>query len=214
MNYQIKFVKDKIKSLVNKNKQLDNEIQNTTSGDVKAVKKKQKADNNNELRKSRTEKYEMEEIQEDVRFMKKSCMLLQKLGLIKSQYQFCNEYLKRTKHYLSMLLHCLKPKKIILNDAIAFFLATIIKKTITDSKYSDQISSTVLPIIDILLPSIKKDDGSYAPDWQYMEKYIDNVKQIVEQKFDKIKQIKEDKNVINSQQWAYFHLYCLKFIVK
>lgn len=27
MNYQIKFVKDKIKSLVNKNKQLDNEIQ-------------------------------------------------------------------------------------------------------------------------------------------------------------------------------------------
>lgn len=104
MNYQIKFVKDKIKSLVNKNKQLDNEIQNTTSGDVKAVKKKQKADNNNELRKSRTEKYEMEEIQEDVRFMKKSCMLLQKLGLIKSQYQFCNEYLKRTKHYLSMLL--------------------------------------------------------------------------------------------------------------
>ena len=70
MNYQIKFVKDKIKSLVNKNKQLDNEIQNTTSGDVKAVKKKQKADNNNELRKSRTEKYEIEEIQEDVRFMK------------------------------------------------------------------------------------------------------------------------------------------------
>ena len=82
MNYQIKFVKDKIKSLVNKNKQLDNEIQNTTSGDVKAVKKKQKADNNNELRKSRTEKYEIEEIQEDARFMKKSCMLLQKLGLI------------------------------------------------------------------------------------------------------------------------------------
>lgn len=59
----------------------------------------------------------------------------------------------------------------------------------------------------ILLPSIKNKDGSYAPDWQYMEKYIDNVKQIVEQKFDKIKQIKEDKNVINSQQWAYFHLY-------
>lgn len=103
MNYQIKFVKDKIKSLVNKNKQLDNEIQNTASADIKAVKKKQKADNNNELRKSRTEKYEMEQIQEDVRFMKKSCILLQKLGLIKSQYQFCNEYLKRTKHYLSML---------------------------------------------------------------------------------------------------------------
>lgn len=104
MNNQIKFVKEKIKSLVSKNKQLDDEIQNTASADIKAVKKKQKADNNNELRKSRTEKYEMEQIQEDVRFMKKSCMLLQKLGLIKSQYQFCNEYLKRTKHYLSMLL--------------------------------------------------------------------------------------------------------------
>lgn len=116
-------------------------------------------------------------------------------------------FYQKSKASLDMKVHCLKPKKIILNDAIAFFLATIIKKTITDSKYSDQISSTVLPIIDILLPSIKKDDGSYAPDWQYMEKYIDNVKQIVEQKFDKIKQIKEDKNVINSQQWAYFHLY-------
>lgn len=56
----MKFVKDKIKSLVKKNKQLDDEIQNTSSQDVKAVKKKQKADNNNELRKSRTEKYEME----------------------------------------------------------------------------------------------------------------------------------------------------------
>ena len=45
----MKFVKDKIKSLVKKNKQLDDEIQNTSSQDVKAVKKKQKADNNNEL---------------------------------------------------------------------------------------------------------------------------------------------------------------------
>lgn len=104
MSYQIKFVKDKIKSLVNKNKQLDDEIQSAQSNDVKTVKKKQKADNNNELRKSRTEKYEIEQMQEDVRFMKKSCMLLQKLGLIKSQYQFCDEYLKRTKHYLAMLL--------------------------------------------------------------------------------------------------------------
>ena len=93
MNYQMKFVKDKIKSLVKKNKQLDDEIQNTSSQDVKAVKKKQKADNNNELRKSRTEKYEMEQIQEDVRFMKKSCMLLQRLGYIKSQYLFSNHYI-------------------------------------------------------------------------------------------------------------------------
>ena len=53
MNYQIKFVKDKIKSLVNKNKQLDDEIHNTSSLDIKAVKKKQKDDKNNELRKSR-----------------------------------------------------------------------------------------------------------------------------------------------------------------
>ena len=35
MNYQIKFVKDKIKSLVNKNKQLDSEIQNTSLQDAK-----------------------------------------------------------------------------------------------------------------------------------------------------------------------------------
>lgn len=116
-------------------------------------------------------------------------------------------FYQKSKASLDMKVHCLKPKNIVLNEKIAFFLITIIKKTITASKYSDQISSTVLPNIDILLPSIKNDDNTYTPDWQYMEQYTDSIKQIVEQKFSKIKQIKEDKNIISTQQWAYFHLY-------
>ena len=115
-------------------------------------------------------------------------------------------FYQKSKASLDMKVHCLKPKKVVLNDEIAFFLATIIKKTITNSKYSDQISSTVLPNIDILLPSIKNDDNTYTPDWQYMEQYIDSIKQVVEQKFSKIKQIKEDKNIINTKEWKEFKI--------
>lgn len=115
-------------------------------------------------------------------------------------------FYQKSKASLDMKVHCLKPKKVVLNDAIAFFLATIIKKTITNSKYSDQISSTILPNIDTLLPSIKNDDNTYTPDWQYMEQYIDSIKQVVEQKFSKIKQIKEDKNIINTKEWKEFKI--------
>ena len=104
MDYQIKYMKDKISSLMNRNKQLDAEIKSAQTQEIKDSKLKEKEANNNQLRKERTNRYELEQIKEDIRFMKKSCMLLQKLGLIKSQYEFSSEYLRRTKHYLSMLL--------------------------------------------------------------------------------------------------------------
>ena len=111
-----------------------------------------------------------------------------------------DEYITGNKMYYIDTRH--------LSKNICLFLKSILQSKFTKNfSFSDGMIPERIKKETILLPSIKNKDGSYAPDWQYMEKYIDNVKQIVEQKFDKIKQIKEDKNVINSQQWAYFHLY-------
>lgn len=113
-------------------------------------------------------------------------------------------FYQKSKASLDMKVHCLKPKNIILNEKLAFFLATIIRKMIMESKYSDQISSTVLPNIDILLPSLTDENGRYTPDWEYMENYIDKIEQLAQQKFNTIKHIKKEKHKIDSQKWAEF----------
>ena len=96
--------KNRIRALMNKNKQLDQQIENNDSAVKKSTLNDEKQDNNNELRKLRSQRYEIERVQEDIQYMKKSCLTLQKLGLIKSQYQFSQDFLRRTKHYLSMIL--------------------------------------------------------------------------------------------------------------
>lgn len=72
------------------------------------------------------------------------------------------------KASLDMKIHCLKLKKRKLNREIAFYLISVIRNTIKDIEYSDQVSSTVLPKIRIKLPV--NDFGE--PDWQYMEDFI------------------------------------------
>ena len=104
MDFQKDGFKSRIRALMNKNKQLDQQIKNDVPEDKKSALNDEKQDNNNELRKLRSQRYEIKRVQEDIQFMKKSCLTLQKLGLIKSQYQFSQDLLRRTKHYLSMLL--------------------------------------------------------------------------------------------------------------
>lgn len=76
------------------------------------------------------------------------------------------------KASLDMKVHCLKLLDRELNEYLAQFLVTCIKKSLKESKYSDQISSTVLPSIEIKLPVNK----SGEPDFLYMEEYIKNLK--------------------------------------
>ena len=58
MDYQIKYMKDKISSLMNRNKQLDAEIKSAQTQEIKDSKLKEKEANNNQLRKERTNRYE------------------------------------------------------------------------------------------------------------------------------------------------------------
>ncbi|MGN8980657.1 restriction endonuclease subunit S [Collinsella sp. HCP28S3_E6] len=69
---------------------------------------------------------------------------------------------------LDMKVHCLKPLNIELNERVASFLVTIIKTALGRIKYSDQISSTVLPSLELMLPV----DASGEPDWVYMDEYM------------------------------------------
>ena len=52
---------------------------------------------------------------------------------------------------LDMKVHCLKPKNVNLNNYIAWFLVSVIRKVITYSTYNDQLSSTVLPITGLFM---------------------------------------------------------------
>ncbi len=104
MDFQKDGFKSRIRALMNKNKQLDQQIKNDVPEPQKSALNDEKQSNNDELRKLRSQRFELERVQEDIQFMKKSCLTLQKLGLIKSQYQFSQDFLRRTKHYLSMLL--------------------------------------------------------------------------------------------------------------
>ncbi len=69
---------------------------------------------------------------------------------------------------LDMKVHCLKPVDILLNENIAIFLVSVIRKTISNFMYSDQLSSSILPNLSIKLPV----NSDYEPDWQYMDTYI------------------------------------------
>lgn len=100
---QKKSLKDKIKMLMNKNKQIDN-VMDVSPSQQKQHLQKQKDDNNDELRKTRSQKYELEQIQENIDYIKRTYLYLKKLGVVKSQYDFSSNFLNRTNHYLSMII--------------------------------------------------------------------------------------------------------------
>lgn len=100
---QKKSLKDKIKMLMNKNKQIDN-MMDVSPSQQKQHLQKQKDDNNDELRKTRSQKYELEQIQENIDYIKRTYLYLKKLGVVKSQYDFSSNFLNRTNHYLSMII--------------------------------------------------------------------------------------------------------------
>ncbi|MCY6384583.1 restriction endonuclease subunit S, partial [Actinobacillus pleuropneumoniae] len=69
---------------------------------------------------------------------------------------------------LDMKVHALIPLEKELNLYIAKFVISAIKNCITLSSYGNQLSSTDLPKVKILLP-VNSDD---KPDWQFMEDFV------------------------------------------
>ena len=72
---------------------------------------------------------------------------------------------------LDMKVHALIPLKIELNSYTAKFLISAIKNSITLLSYGNQLSSTDLPKMKILLPI--NSDG--LPDWQFMEDFMKQI---------------------------------------
>lgn len=96
--------KERIKALMMKNKQLDSQIEDDTPEGEKTALRDEKEQNNNELRQIRCQRYQQEQVNEDVAFIKYCCQYLQRLGLVKSSHQFSREFLNKSQHYLSMII--------------------------------------------------------------------------------------------------------------
>lgn len=72
------------------------------------------------------------------------------------------------KASIDMKVHALIPLNTKLNKYIASFLIPIIKDNISFSSYGDQLSSTDLAQLTLILPIDEKGE----PNWKYMENYV------------------------------------------
>ena len=103
---------------------------------------------------------------------------------------------------LDMKVHCLKPVGIELNERIAGFLVTLIRRALGSVEYSDQISSTVLPDLEIMLPVT----SSNAPDWGYMDAFMSKVMRQAQNALDVFKSVRPDVKPVNSSNWQKFQI--------
>lgn len=101
---------------------------------------------------------------------------------------------------LDMKVHCLKPLNIELNERVASFLVTMIKAALGSIEYSDQISSTVLPSLELMLPV----DASGEPNWAYMDEYMSAVMRESEASLESLRQADEKKHALNVSGWREF----------
>ena len=105
------------------------------------------------------------------------------------------------KASLDMKVHCLKPVEHELNEYSASFIATIIRKTIMNYKYVDQLSSTVLANLSLKLPATS--DGQ--PDWQYMEDFMKQITEESEKSLEDLTKADNAKHKINVSNWGVFN---------
>ena len=87
---------------------------------------------------------------------------------------------------IDMKVHALVTENIQLNKYIAQFLINSIKNNIKYSSYGNQLSSTDLPRVKIILPILSEGN----PNWQFMEDYI---KQEMKEQSEKIVNYYENK---------------------
>lgn len=104
-----------------------------------------------------------------------------------------------------MKVHCLKPVDIELNEYIGQFLVSAIKSSLRYYSYADQISSTVLPNLYIMLPSTT----DHKPDWKYMEQYMQRIENKVTNDISLIIRSLGGRirKLADVASWKRFHLY-------
>lgn len=111
-------------------------------------------------------------------------------------------FYQANKASLDMKVHCLKPLDIELNERIASFLITVIKISLGSILYSDQISSTVLPGLKIMVPV----DVSGKPDWAYMDSFMTEVLKESEACLENLRLADENKTAVDISQWKEFQV--------
>lgn len=102
MNLEKNAINNRIEAIMKDNKAITDKLKYTSPESFKKALKDKKAKNNNELRKERTKRYNLE--QEDAEFIRECCQYLQKLGIVKSQRQFSQQFLSKSQDYLGMLI--------------------------------------------------------------------------------------------------------------
>lgn len=103
MNLEKNAINDRIAAIMKDNKLIDDKLKYTSPANEKKALQDKKAKNNDELRKERTKRYNLEQ-EEDAEFIKECCQYLQKLGIVKSQRQFSQQFLNKSQDYLGMLI--------------------------------------------------------------------------------------------------------------
>ena len=103
MNLEKNAINNRIEAIMKDNKAITDKLKYTSPESFKKALKDKKAKNNNELRKARTKRYNLEQ-EEDAEFIKECCQYLQKLGIVKSQRQFSQQFLSKSQDYLGMLI--------------------------------------------------------------------------------------------------------------
>lgn len=103
MNLEKNAINDRIEAIMKDNKSINDKLKYTSPESFKKALTDKKAKNNDELRKERTKRYNLEQ-EEDAEFIKECCQYLQKLGIVKSQRQFSQQFLSKSQDYLGMLI--------------------------------------------------------------------------------------------------------------
>lgn len=103
MNLEKNAINDRIKAIMKDNKSINDKLKYTSPESLKKALKDKKSKNNDELRQARTKRYNLEQ-EEDAEFIRECCQYLQKLGIIKSQRQFSQQFLNKSQDYLGMLI--------------------------------------------------------------------------------------------------------------
>lgn len=103
MNLEKNAINDRIEALMKNNKSINYKLKYTSPESEKKALKDKKAQNNDELRKERTKRYNIEQ-EEDAEFIRECCQYLQKLGIVKSQRQFSQQFLEKSQDYLGVII--------------------------------------------------------------------------------------------------------------
>ena len=103
MNLEKNAINDRIATLMKDNESINGKLKYTSPESEKKALKNKKAKNNDELRQERTKRYNLEQ-EEDAEFIKECCQYLQKLGIVKSQRQFSQQFLNKSQDYLGVII--------------------------------------------------------------------------------------------------------------